>query len=53
MIFRDCFANEGLEGGWGWGEFEGCAEHFVGFCEEGFVFAEEGDKGLVGFYFLA
>jgi len=53
LFCGDDFADEGLEGGWGGGEPQGGAEHLVGFCEEGFVFAEEGDEGLIGFYLFA
>jgi hypothetical protein len=49
----DDFADDGLEDGECGGELQGGAEHFVGFGEEGFVFAEEGDERLVGFYFFA
>jgi hypothetical protein len=52
-IGGDDFADEGLERGWGGGESEGGAEHPVGLGEQGGVFAEEGDEGLVGFDFVA
>ena len=50
--FGDDLVDEGLKRGRGWCDLEGLAEHGFGFVEERFVFAEEGDEGLVGFDFV-
>jgi hypothetical protein len=42
----DDFADERLKGGFCGIDDQGAAEHVIGFGEEGFVFAEEGDEGL-------
>ena len=42
-----------MERGWGGCDLERFAEHGFGLVEERFVFAEEGDEGLVGFDLVA
>src|SRR5882757_5214782 len=53
MALCNDLADEGPEFGWGLRDLEGFAEHGLGLVEEFRVFAEEGDKGLIGFDLVA
>ena len=52
-VFSDDLADELLFGCRCERDLKGFAEHLFGFVEQGGVFGEEGDEGLVPGYFVA